>query len=124
MKTIIIGLLSLLPLTMMGATSAKEKNKPAVNIDYAHEDSNQKIALDYGLLTQKEKIKQLSAAQCCKNYLTNQLLIENEKYDRLTMKKIYSNGRKSGRKVRQEIKMQLKVTMELLSQTEALTEYI
>lgn len=124
MKAIIIGILSLLPLTMMGANSSKEKGIPLSNIQYFNGDATHEIKLDYNLTTAKEKSRKLAAAKSCKKYLTNQLLVENEKYDRLTIEKNSLNRRKAGRKIKSEISKQLKVTMELLSKTEAISDYI
>ena len=126
MRVFLIGFLSLLPITMIGASSPKSSGKSKADIQYFHDSANHKITLDYSLRTRAEKDRQLLAAKGCKKYLTNQLLIENEKYDRLSMEKFYPKSRLKGarRGIKGEMSRQLKKTMDLLSQTEAVSDYI
>ena len=122
MKSTLIAVFSFVAMSLFGANFESSKESIS-NVPYSFNGSKHELKLDYSVSAPNEKMEKLAEAITCKEYLTNQLLAENEKFDKLMVQKRHRQRGKS-RKINRDIAKQLKVTSELLVQAEAITDYI
>ena len=125
MKTLVLAILSLASISTCGF-SPTESDINIPRIDYMVDGNDYELKLDYNLNDHVANVNILSNAFACQKYLTNQLDIENGKFDRLIAKKRrYSDSTSlKTKQLDKEIVKQLQITSEILSRTEAVEQYI
>ena len=124
MKTVLLGLLCL-ACTNVFALNFGKKIPSHPFVQYQAEHGIQKFECNYDLTDPKEKRQKLQQALRFEESILDQVLIENDKFDRLASgnSEVISNTRKV-LGLEKQLEKHRKVALELLSFSETLSEYI
>ena len=140
MKQLILALSIFFSISAFAANTG-HRNTANESLICVYNDVSRQFQIDYSITAPQDKLRKLSEALIFEDYLHSQIRIENNKYDKLAMQRANQKSRSNkkfvkfrvGEPIKQpkkntlskkDLSNQYQVTMDLLSQAEALADYI